>query len=143
MAKVEVVMPQLGESLTEGTIIKWHKKPGDKVKKDETLLEISTDKVDSEIPSPATGVVTKLLFDEQKTVEVRTVIAEIDTDESAAVPVAPQKESEAATPAKAAAATPAPPASPKGAPPAQAPQPDPGAGGRFYSPLVMNIAREE
>ena len=87
MAKVDVVMPQLGESLTEGTIIKWHKKPGDKVKKDETLLEISTDKVDSEIPSPATGVVTKLLFDEQKTVEVRTVIAEIDTDESAAVPV--------------------------------------------------------
>src|ERR1051326_5226681 len=81
MAKVDVVMPQLGESLTEGTIIKWHKKPGDKVKKDETLLEISTDKVDSEIPSPATGVVTKLLFDEQKTVEVRTVIAEIDTDE--------------------------------------------------------------
>src|SRR5437867_12541649 len=88
MARVEVVMPQLGESLTEGTIIKWHKKPGDKVKKDETLLEISTDKVDSEIPSPATGVVTKLLFDEQKTVEVRTVIAEIDTDESTAVPTA-------------------------------------------------------
>src|SRR6516164_4365007 len=85
MSKVEVVMPQLGESLTEGTIIKWHKKAGEKIKKDETLLEISTDKVDSEIPSPTSGVVTKLLFDEQKTVPVRTVIAEIDTDDSAAV----------------------------------------------------------
>src|SRR5690349_23496743 len=85
MSKVDVVMPQLGESLTEGTIIKWHKKPGEKVKKDETLLEISTDKVDSEIPSPASGVVTKLLFEEQKTVAVRTVIAEIETDEKSAV----------------------------------------------------------
>ncbi|HEY6191278.1 MAG TPA: dihydrolipoamide acetyltransferase family protein [Bacteroidota bacterium] len=150
MAKVDVVMPQLGESLTEGTIIKWHKKPGDKVKKDETLLEISTDKVDSEIPSPATGVVTKLLFDEQKTVEVRTVIAEIDTDESAAVPapgaqqpVSPPKASEPAKPAQAAAAKPAPPAAPQAAPPAPSPEPAPAAGGRFYSPLVMNIAREE
>ncbi|MBI4811507.1 MAG: 2-oxoglutarate dehydrogenase, partial [Ignavibacteriales bacterium] len=62
MSKVEVVMPQLGESLTEGTIAKWHKKVGDKIKKDETLLEISTDKVDSEIPSPATGVITKIFF---------------------------------------------------------------------------------
>src|SRR5229473_553592 len=85
MSKVEVVMPQLGESLTEGTIIKWHKKAGEKIKKDETLLEISTDKVDSEIPSPASGVVTRLLFDEQKTVAVRTVIAELDTDETAQV----------------------------------------------------------
>src|SRR5712692_6445768 len=89
MAKVDVVMPQLGESLTEGTIIKWHKKPGDKVRKDETLLEISTDKVDSEIPSPVSGVVTKLLFDEQKTVAVRTVIAEIETDAAAAVVESP------------------------------------------------------
>ena len=85
MAKIDVIMPQLGESLTEGTIIKWHKKPGDKIKKDETLLEISTDKVDSEIPSPASGIVTKLLFEEQATVAVREVIAEIDTDVSAEV----------------------------------------------------------
>ncbi len=56
MARIEVVMPQMGESITEGTIVKWHKKIGDPVKKDETLLEISTDKVDSEIPSPASGV---------------------------------------------------------------------------------------
>src|ERR1041384_5133228 len=115
MSKVDVVMPQLGESLTEGTIIKWHKKPGDKVKKDETLLEISTDKVDSEIPAPASGVVTKLLVEEQKTVAVQTVIAEIDTDESAAVsapmaPSAPRQEM------------------PKAPPPAPAPTP-PGGGG--------------
>lgn len=137
MANVDVVMPQLGESLTEGTIIKWHKKPGDKVRKDETLLEISTDKVDSEIPSPVSGVVTKLLFEEQKTVAVRTVIALIDTDESAAV----------SAPAPAAAAPPAAKEAPKPAdvphfapsqPPAAAAQP-----GRFYSPLVLNIAREE
>src|SRR5262245_21026680 len=96
MSKVDVVMPQLGESLTEGTIIKWHKKPGDKVKKDETLLEISTDKVDSEIPSPVSGIVTKLLFDEQKTVPVRTVIAEVDTDESAAVSAGTPKSAPAA-----------------------------------------------
>jgi 2-oxoglutarate dehydrogenase E2 component (dihydrolipoamide succinyltransferase) len=153
MSKIEVVMPQLGESLTEGTIIKWHKKPGDKVKKDETLLEISTDKVDSEIPSPATGVVTKLLYAEQTTVAVREVIAEIDTDASAPVskdapaakappaaaqsapvpPVSPVSIDQAAAPAAATAATPAPPAiaSAKAFP------------GRFYSPLVLNIAREE
>src|SRR5437773_687137 len=142
MAKVEVVMPQLGESLTEGTIIKWHKKPGDKVRKDETLLEISTDKVDSEIPSPSTGVVTKLLFDEQKTVAVRTVIAEIDTDESAPVPVAPARPS-APEPAKSVAQTPAQQARPaQPPPPAAVSQPSP-QGGRFYSPLVLTIAREE
>jgi 2-oxoglutarate dehydrogenase E2 component (dihydrolipoamide succinyltransferase) len=148
MSKIEVVMPQLGESLTEGTIIKWHKKPGDKVKKDETLLEISTDKVDSEIPSPATGVVTKLLYAEQTTVAVREVIAEIDTDASAAV-------SKEAPATKAAPAAPAPAPAPVERAPAPAPAAAPTAPeyqpvasakafpGRFYSPLVLNIAREE
>ncbi len=134
MSKIEVVMPQLGESLTEGTIVKWHKKPGDKVKKDETLLEISTDKVDSEIPSPASGVVTKILFEEQKTVAVRTVIAEIETEAGAAVVTAAPEPAPAA-PKPAAPSTPA------------RPQPQPVAvapsSGRFYSPLVLNIAREE
>lgn len=133
MAKIEVVMPQLGESLTEGTIIKWHKKPGEKVRKDDTLLEISTDKVDSEIPSPASGILTRILFEEQKTVAVRTVIAEIETDESAAV-ISPAPAVKPAGPEpKVAAAAPAP-------PPARPATP---AGGRFYSPLVLNIAREE
>ncbi len=153
MSKVDVVMPQLGESLTEGTIIKWHKKPGDKVKKDETLLEISTDKVDSEIPAPASGVVTKLLVEEQKTVAVQTVIAEIDTDEKATASSAgpaPEAPRPAATPAAPAGAT------PKAPPPVQdrptdggsAPRvltaPVPSSGGaRFYSPLVLSIASEE
>ncbi len=139
MANVDVVMPQLGESLTEGTIIKWHKKPGDKIRKDETLLEISTDKVDSEIPSPVSGVVTKLLFEEQKTVAVRTVIAVIDTDESAKVS-APA--AAAATPSKAAPVAPAPAKQASAAPVPPAPTTAP-ASGRFYSPLVLNIAREE
>ncbi len=142
MSKIEVVMPQLGESLTEGTIIKWHKKPGDKVRKDETLLEISTDKVDSEIPSPASGVVTKLLFDEQKTVAVRTVIAEIDTDESASVSAASSSKQEEKKPAASAPAV-AKPAEVSAKPVAvSAPSAQPQSG-RFYSPLVLNIAREE
>jgi 2-oxoglutarate dehydrogenase E2 component (dihydrolipoamide succinyltransferase) len=137
MSKVEVVMPQLGESLTEGTIIKWHKKPGDKIKKDETLLEISTDKVDSEIPSPVSGIVTRLLFAEQTTVAVQTVIAEVDTDESAAIGVVAQKPAAPVTAAKPAEG------------PAPIPIQPPQVGstspkeGRFYSPLVLNIAREE
>ena len=139
MAKVDVVMPQLGESLTEGTIVKWHKKPGDKIRKDETLLEISTDKVDSEIPSPVTGIITKLLFEEQKTVAVRTVIAEIDTDESASVSVA-----EVAKPAPVKAETPKPvEQKPVDTPHFAAPVTQAPASGRFYSPLVLNIAREE
>ncbi len=130
-------MPQLGESLTEGTIVKWHKKPGDKVKKDETLLEISTDKVDSEIPSPVSGIVVKLLFEEQKTVAVQTVIAEIDTEEGASVaPQAPPSPQPApSAPKPQAEGKPAAPSAPvvTAAP----------ASGRFYSPLVLNIAREE
>ncbi|MBI5022278.1 MAG: 2-oxo acid dehydrogenase subunit E2 [Ignavibacteriales bacterium] len=135
MSKVEVVMPQLGESLTEGTIVKWHKKQGDKIRKDETLLEISTDKVDSEIPSPASGVITKIFFEEQKTVEVRTIIAEIETDASAVSIDTPSKSPDVpktapikeATQALSAKTTPA----------------EKSTGGRFYSPLVLSIAREE
>ena len=110
--------------------------------KDETLYEISTDKVDSEIPSPATGVVTKLLFNEQQTVAVRTVIAEIDTDESAKVSAEMPK---TAPPEPAKPAAPAPAAQPAPAmPPPQPPAPQAApAAGRFYSPLVLNIAREE
>lgn len=76
---VNVVMPQMGESVAEGTVVRWIKKPGDRVERDEPLLEISTDKVDAEIPSPAAGVLTKILVKENQTVEVNTIIAEIDT----------------------------------------------------------------
>ena len=77
---VDIKMPKLGESITEGTIVKWWKKPGDHIKKDETLLEISTDKVDSEIPSPYEGGIVELLKNENDTVEVDSVIARIETD---------------------------------------------------------------
>jgi len=80
MAKVDMVMPQMGESIAEGTIIKWMKKEGDKVEKDEIILEISTDKVDSEIPSPQAGVIKKLLAPEGETVQVGSVIAHIETE---------------------------------------------------------------
>lgn len=78
--KVDVVMPKMGESVNEGTIIKWHKKEGDKVEKDEIIFEISTDKVDTEIPSPEDGVLSKIKAFEQETVEVDEVVAEIETD---------------------------------------------------------------
>jgi 2-oxoglutarate dehydrogenase E2 component (dihydrolipoamide succinyltransferase) len=128
-------MPQMGESIAEGTIIKWHKKIGDKVKKDETLLEISTDKVDSEIPSPASGTLAEIVVQEQTTVPVRTVIAFLETEGGA---VAVSEEPKPAAPAPpavepAAVQAPAPPVQTLSAP----------ASGRFYSPLVLNIAREE
>ncbi|MCI0568262.1 MAG: 2-oxo acid dehydrogenase subunit E2 [Acidobacteria bacterium] len=78
--KVEVIMPQMGESIQEGTVVKWLKKPGDKVKRDEPILEISTDKVDAEIPSPAAGVLSEIKIGEGKTVEIKTVLGTIDTE---------------------------------------------------------------
>ena len=82
--KVEVVMPKMGESLQEGTIIKWLKKPGDKVERDEMILEISTDKVDTEVPSPVSGTLVEVLAAENQTVEVGKVIAFIETEAVAA-----------------------------------------------------------
>jgi 2-oxoglutarate dehydrogenase E2 component (dihydrolipoamide succinyltransferase) len=134
MANVEVVMPKLGESIMEGTIVKWYKKPGDRIKKDETLLEISTDKVDSEIPSPATGVVTKILAEEQQTVPVQSVIALIEAEGAVAVGSPEEKPTPAVAPEQPASKPVVPPTAPK---PIQ-PKSD-----RFYSPLVLNIAREE
>ena len=75
---MEVVMPKMGESVSEGTIIKWHKKEGDKVERDEIIFEISTDKVDTEIPSPAEGVLQQIKVPEGDTVEVGTVVAIIN-----------------------------------------------------------------
>ena len=78
----DVIMPQMGESIFEGTIIKWLKAPGEKVKRDEPLFEISTDKVDSEIPAPASGILREIRFQEGDTVEINTVVAVIDDGES-------------------------------------------------------------
>ena len=80
----EVVMPQMGESIAEGTITKWLKKVGEHVERDEPLFEISTDKVDAEIPSPAAGTLTEVRFKEGETVEVNTVVAVLDGDQSSA-----------------------------------------------------------
>lgn len=137
--KVDVKMPQLGESLTEGTILKWWKKVGDPVEKDETLLEVSTDKVDSEIPSPVGGVLAEILAQENETVPVGGVIARISTggEEAVAPPEAPAQ-SAPETP-KEVAPAPAPEAKPPAVPREETPR----SGGRFYSPLVLTIARKE
>lgn len=84
MARVEVEMPQMGESVMEGTVIEWTKKVGDKVEEDETLLEIATDKVDTEVPSPQAGILVEILADEGETIEVGQAIAVIETDPDAA-----------------------------------------------------------
>src|SRR5690606_39719398 len=90
MAKVEVTMPKMGESITEGTVIQWHKKPGDVVEPDETLLEIGTDKVDTEVPSPEGGILSEILVQEGETVEVGTALAILETDVEAAGESAPR-----------------------------------------------------
>ncbi len=123
-------MPKMGESIMEATVLKWHKQPGDQVKMDETVLEIATDKVDSEVPSTAAGTITEILFKENDVVPVGTVIARIDSA------------------AAAGNGAPAAPPSQVAAQPAAAPQPQPAAsiasgGNRFYSPLVLNIAAKE
>ncbi|HET6863514.1 MAG TPA: biotin/lipoyl-containing protein, partial [Pyrinomonadaceae bacterium] len=95
----EVVMPQMGESIAEGTITKWLKKIGERVERDEPLFEISTDKVDAEIPSPAAGTLTEVRFNEGDTVEVNTVVAVLDGNGAApAAPAAPAQETKAAAP---------------------------------------------
>ena len=85
----EVVMPQMGESIAEGTITKWLKKLGERVERDEPLFEISTDKVDAEIPSPAAGTLTEVRYKEGDTVEVNTVVAVLDGDQASATAAAP------------------------------------------------------
>lgn len=85
MAKVDVIMPQMGESVAEGTITKWLKGVGDEVKRDESILEISTDKVDADIPSPASGTLAEIVAEEGETVEVGTVIARLETEPGAVV----------------------------------------------------------
>ncbi len=119
---VDIVMPQMGESIFEGTITKWLKKPGDKVERDEPLFEISTDKVDAEIPSPSAGVLKEIKVAEGKTVPIQTVVGVIDAAGSASAaapaeaPAPPAAAKSAAQPAKAAQAPPRPsaPANAKG-----------------------------
>ena len=141
----DVVMPQMGESIFEGTITKWLKKPGDKVERDEPLFEISTDKVDAEIPSPSAGVLKEIKVNEGQTVPIQTVVAVIDGAGGAAAPAPAPANTVAPVPALA-VAPPAPrPASPvSSAPVAAAPAaPQRAAGERIHSsPLVRRMAAE-
>jgi 2-oxoglutarate dehydrogenase E2 component (dihydrolipoamide succinyltransferase) len=107
--KIDVVMPKMGESIQEGKILRWLKKPGDKVERDEILLEISTDKVDTEVPSPSAGILTAIMAQENDTVEVGAIIAELNSDAQAAVsaPVAAPAPAPVAAPAPAPVAAPA------------------------------------
>ena len=144
MATVDLVMPKMGESIMEATILKWHKNPGDPVKMDETVLEIATDKVDSEVPSTAEGVIEEVLFNVNDVVPIGTVIARIKTGAAETVsqpagnPPAPVQQTVASTPAQPQTA------------PVQSPAPSANHtqtasvnGNRFYSPLVLNIAAQE
>ena len=141
MAIVDLVMPKMGESIMEATILKWHKQVGDAIKMDETMLEIATDKVDSEVPSTAAGTITAILFNVNDVVPVGTVIAQINTDAAGA---------SVAAPVAAAAPTPAPQPAPIVAAPVVTTQNTTSVasisnadGARFYSPLVLNIAATE
>ena len=150
MARVEVVMPKMGESIMEGTVLTWFKKPGEQVEQDEPLLEIGTDKVDSEIPSPASGILKEILVPEGETVPVGTPLAIIETEgestetaqeappaETAAAPEAPAE----TPPAEEAKETE--PAAPVAETPAPEKAPAPVEDKRFYSPLVRSIAKKE
>ena len=157
----DVIMPQMGESIFEGTITKWLKKPGDKIERDEPLFEISTDKVDAEIPSPSAGVLKEIKVNEGQTVPIQTVVAVIDADGAGASAGAPAAASASApapakteAPAQASTQTrteappkPAPPpapSAPRAAAPSPAPAPPQRPNGQKIrsSPLVRRIARE-
>ena len=97
MAIAELVMPKLGESIMEATILKWHKKVGDPVQQDETVLDIATDKVDSEVPSTAEGIITEILFNPNDVVPIGTVIAKISTNAAEATATIPVQETTATT----------------------------------------------
>ncbi len=155
---IDVVMPQMGESIVEGTLTKWLKKPGERVERDEPLFEISTDKVDTEIPSPGAGTLKEVLVEEGKTVAINTIVARIDDGGAGAGDTAPQAATEAtnqATAQEQEAAKPAEPASepepagagsyptvpePQAAPTPEATQSEEPTGP--LSPVVRKMARE-
>jgi len=141
---VDIVMPQMGESIFEGTITKWLKKPGDKVERDEPLFEISTDKVDAEIPSPSAGVLKEIKVGEGQTVPIQTIVGVIDAAGSAAPAPVPAKTVAAAPAAAPAPAAPKPSAAaPAAAPVAAALVSSGSTGERIHSsPLVRRIAKE-
>lgn len=132
MPNADVLMPQMGESITEGTITKWLKKAGERVGKDEPLFEISTDKVDAEIPSPVAGTLSRILVEEGQTVGVHTVVAQIESNAAEPAAAKPSREADASSP-------PAP--APVVTRPPEAEPEDDGAKIRS-SPLVRRLAKE-
>ena len=142
--KVDMVMPQMGESIAEATISKWLKQPGEKVEKDEIILEISTDKVDSEIPAPSSGVISELLFNEGDVVPVKTKIATIDTNGSGPAVSAPEQQAAEPEPAQVEpAAAPKQPVQPQPVQSQPAPQQTTQSeSNRFFSPLVKSLAEK-
>jgi len=139
----DVVMPQMGESIVEGTLTKWRKKPGDQVERDEPLFEISTDKVDTEIPSPAAGTLAEVLVEEGKTVGINTVVGRIDeSGGNGARAAAPAKPAAPPAPPPPAAAAPAPPSPPPQAPAPVVEQAEPAEVSGPLSPLVRKMARD-
>ncbi len=151
MARVDVIMPQMGESIAEGTLSKWLKKVGDAVKRDEPIFEISTDKVDAEIPAPTAGVLAEILVIEGQTVEVQTVVARIETEKGASieVPATVPPSSDAGGPPTAKATTSSGHVSQQSTAPAAIPAPATASGNGLEerlrtksSPLVRKIAAE-
>ena len=156
MSRIDVVMPQMGESIAEGTLSRWLKKVGDPVKRDEPMFEISTDKVDAEIPAPGAGTLAEILVQEGQTVAVQTVVARIETEAGAAADAPKPPPEPAAAPAPEATAPPAPaaPPPPAGGPPSTPPAPlapAPAGNGaetaeerlrRRSTPLVRKMAAE-
>lgn len=136
MARVELVMPKMGESIMEATILKWRKKPGDSVELDEPVLDIATDKVDSEVPSPVAGTLVEILFQENDVVAINKAIAIIETEAGAAVSAGSSSSTPDTTSVQA-AQVPYVPAV------AAAPAAVQSSADRFYSPLVRTIAKEE
>ncbi len=142
MAIVDLIMPKLGESIMEATILKWHKQPGDNVSMDETVLEIATDKVDSEVPSTAAGLMSEILFNVNDVVPIGTVIARIKTGAEETVtsrltPIQPKVEVRQPQMETVAEVVSSHQTS------NYKPQATNGTGNRFYSPLVLNIAASE
>ena len=132
MAETKLIMPQMGESIFEGTLTKWLKQPGDAVKRDEAIFEISTDKIDTEIPSPVAGILQKILVQEGQTVEINTVVGIISDGSSA-----PAAETEAAKPTTSQGSPKA-----QAAPPAEPAEEADEAAGGHASPLVRRLAKE-
>jgi 2-oxoglutarate dehydrogenase E2 component (dihydrolipoamide succinyltransferase) len=142
MAIAELVMPKMGESIMEATVLKWHKKVGDSVKQDETVLEIATDKVDSEVPSTAEGIITEILFKENDVVPIGTVIARVETNGQVAATAKAEPQQTQQQPAQQPQADKTVEEVPFVPQTTQTMAPKAGSN-RFYSPLVLNIANSE